>query len=200
MVRHGETELTRARRFCGHSDVQLNDAGIRQVERLRDRLETKKIDAIYSSDLQRTLLTAEIIASRHQLAIITCAELREMNYGSLECLTFEEICRSHPDVADCCVNWSPELKFPGGESFDDFKVRVRKSLSILEKHAPEETILIVSHGGPLRLLFCYLLEMEPWHWRQFQLDVASLSIIERYPDIAIMRLLNDTSHLSQVSH
>ncbi|GAG69254.1 unnamed protein product, partial [marine sediment metagenome] len=76
-MRHGDTELNSAERYWGRSDVKLSAAGLRQAEKLRDRLAVEKIDAVYSSDLERSLVTAEIIASSHQLAVITCAELRE---------------------------------------------------------------------------------------------------------------------------
>jgi alpha-ribazole phosphatase len=195
IVRHGNTEFNSARRFQGHSDIELSAIGYRQAGRLRDRLAAEKIDIIYSSDMRRALTTAELISSGHKASIITCPELREINYGKLEGLTFEEISRLYPEVAAWCVNWSPQLKFPSGESFDELKERVSRFLSRLKKHTEEQTMLIVAHGGPLRLLLCYLLEIDLWHWRQFQLNVASLSIVETYPEIAVISLLNDTSHL-----
>ncbi len=195
VVRHGDTEFNSAQRFQGYSDIELSGAGYKQAERLRDRLAAERIDTIYSSDLRRALATAEVISSRHQTGITTCPELREINYGRLEGLTFEEIGRLYPEVADWCVNWSPQLEFPGGESFGELKERVSAFLSRLRNQALEKTILIVAHGGPLRLLLCFLLEIDPWHWRQFQLNLASLSIVETYPEIAVISLLNDTSHL-----
>ena len=195
LVRHGDTEFNSARRFQGHSDIELSANGYRQAERLRDRLATHKIDIIYSSDLKRALATAKLISSRHKVSLITCPELREINYGKLEGLTFEEISRLHPEIADWCVNWSLQLKFPGGESFDELKDRVSKFLNGLEKHTPEQTILIVAHGGPLRLMVCYLLGIGLRHWQQIRLDNASLSIVNIYPEVAIISLLNDTSHL-----
>ncbi len=63
LVRHGETALNSAQKFCGQSNVELSTAGLKQVERLRDCLVTQKIDVIYSSNLQRALVTAKTIAS-----------------------------------------------------------------------------------------------------------------------------------------
>ncbi len=195
LVRHGNTELNSAQIFVGHTDVELNAAGCRQTERLRDRLATEKIDVIYSSDLRRALVTAETIASKHQLDVITCPELREINYGNLDGLTFEEISRLYPEVAELCADWSPRLEFPDGESVGELNKRVSKFLDRLKQHAPEQTILIVAHGGPLRLMVCSLLGIDLWHWRQIHLDLASLSIVDTYPEVAIISLLNDTSHL-----
>ena len=154
LVRHGVTEFNSTRRFAGHSDIEMSAAGYRQVEKLRDRLASEKIDAVYSSDLKRALVTAKIVTSKHNVDIVTCPELREINYGQAEGLTFEEIRRLYPDVAELITNFNLKLKFPGGESFIEFIERTNKFLARLEQHAPSQTILIVSHSGPLRVLVC----------------------------------------------
>jgi len=195
LVRHGDTKLNSAKRFWGQTDVKLSAAGIKQAERLRDRLATQKIDTIYASNLSRALVTAEIIASRHQLDIITCAELGEINFGWVEGLTFEEIGQRYPKLAELLASWTIRPSFPGGESIDELNERVSKFLHNLEEHASEETILIVAHSGPLRLLVCNLLGIGIQYWRRIRLDLASLSILETYPQGALVSLLNDVSHL-----
>ena len=194
LVRHGDTEANSAERYWGRSDVKLSAAGLRQAAQLRHRLATEKIDAIYSSDLSRALVTAETIASEHKLEVIACAELREINFGKFEGLNFDEVSQRYPEVAKLWAEWNPGLKFPDGEDFDEFGIRVSKFTSRLEKHKPEETILIVAHSGSLRVLMCQLLGIEH-HWRQFRLNLGSLSILETYPQGAILTRLNDVSHL-----
>lgn len=196
LVRHGDTELNSAERYWGRSDVKLSAAGIEQAEKLCDRLAVEKIDAVYSSDLERALVTAEIIASSHQLAVITCAELREVNFGQLEGLTFSEINLLYPEVAKLWAERSTKLKYPGGESLVKFNNRVSKFLSSLDKHAVEETILVVAHAGVLRTLVCQLLGIDPQRRWQIRLDLASLSIMETHQQGAILSLLNDVSHLT----
>ena len=198
LVRHGVTEFNSARRFAGYSDVELSLVGYQQAERLRDRLVDDKIDAVYSSDLRRALVTAEVILSGHKVDIVTCPELREVNYGNVEGLTFEEISHLYPEVAESLTNFSLQLKFPGGESFREFIERTSKFLDKLKRHTPSQTMLIVSHSGPLRVLICRLLGMDLKHWRQISLDNASLSILEIYSQGAVVSLLNDTSHLRGV--
>lgn len=195
LVRHGETKLNNAKRFQGHTDVELSPAGVRQAEHLRDRLSNEKIGVVYSSDLRRALMTTEIISSGHKANITACPELREINYGKLEGLTFEEISRLYPEIAELIARFSLQLKFPDGESVEELSHRVIKFTNRLKKHAAEETILIVAHSAPLRLLICHLLGIELHHWRQFRLDLASLSILDTYPQVAILSLLNDVSHL-----
>jgi len=196
VVRHGETELNSAERYWGHSDIKLSTLGFRQAERLRERLATEKIDAIYSSDLQRAWATAKTIASRHQLDVTICAELREINFGKIEGLNFEEINQLFPEFA---AKWqaqrSTNIEFPGGESLDQLHSRVGNFVSRLNKRKAEETILVVAHAGVLRSLICQLMEIELRYIYQIRLDLASLSILETYPTGAILTLLNDTSHL-----
>ena len=194
LVRHGDTELNSAERYWGNTDVKLSDAGFRQAEMLRDRLATERIDVIYSSNLRRASATAEIIASSHRLDIITCAELREIDFGELEGLTFNEISHLYPQVTELWLQRSPRLKYPGGEGVDEFNSRVSQFVGRLDKHTPQETILIVAHSGSLRSLMCHLLSIGPERWWQFHLSLASLSILETYPAGAILNLLNDVSH------
>ena len=195
LVRHGETELNSAERYWGRTDVTLSAVGLRQAERLRDRLATEKINAVYSSDLRRSSLTAETIASRHKLEVITCPELREIDFGQLEGLTFDQISQLYPEVTRLWIERSPELKYPGGESIYQLNNRVGVFMRRLEKHAEQETILIVAHSGVLRTLACQLLGIELRHRWQIRLDLASLTVIETYPQGAILTLLNDVGHL-----
>ena len=195
LIRHGNTKLNSAERFWGQTDVELSATGVRQAEQLRDRLAAQKIDVVYSSNLQRASVTAEIIVSSHQLEIITCAELGEIHFGKLEGLTFKEISQMYPELAESWPMRTLDFRFPDGESIGELNNRVIKFLDRLGKHASEETVLIVAHSGLLRLLICHLLRIEPWHWRQLRTDLASLSILETYPQGAILSLLNDVSHL-----
>jgi len=195
MVRHGETELNSALRYWGKSDVKLSALGLSQAERLRDRLAFEKIDAIYSSSMVRARVTAEIIASGHRLSITECPELCEVDFGKLEGLTFEEIKTQFPAVAKLWIERSPELEYPGGESRSRFYDRVCSFTSRLAKHRPEETLLIVAHSGVLRTIICRLLGIElDFRW-QLRLDLASLSTVEIHPNMSVLTLLNDVSHL-----
>jgi broad specificity phosphatase PhoE len=180
----------------GYSDINMSEDGYRQVERLRDRLGNEKIDAAYSSDLQRASDTAKIILAERDVEIVTCPELRECNYGSCEGLTFQEIGKNYPDVAEKCINFTLDLEFPRGDSFQAFIDRTSKFLDRLEKHEPSDTILITAHNGPLRVLVLRLLGIGMEHWWQIRIDTASLSIVETYPRGAIISLLNDTTHLT----
>jgi len=191
LVRHGETEWNRTRRYQGHTDVELSATGLWQAERLRNRLAVQKIDIVYSSDLKRALNTAQIITSKHNLAVIPCKELREIDFGELEGMTFDEIQRYYPDWDGVDSNES----IPNGESLSQFASRIELYIARLVEQTDDKTVLVVAHGGSLQVLVCILLGINTKHWWQIRLYSASLTIVEGYPDAVVLSLLNDTCHL-----
>jgi alpha-ribazole phosphatase len=198
LARHGDTAVNSRQRYWGSTDVPLSEVGREQACRLAERLQNEPLQAVYSSDLQRAVLTAEAIAERHQLKVEPCPELREIDFGDLEGLTFDEIDKRYPEVADAWRKREPDLSYPGGESLTDFNDRVASFLRRLDKLPPEANILVTAHSGTLRTLSCHLLRLNAECRWQFQLDLASLSIIDVYPEGSIMSRWNDISHLRHV--
>ncbi|MDD5338616.1 MAG: histidine phosphatase family protein [Dehalococcoidales bacterium] len=194
LIRHGTTKLQATDRFWGKTDIPLSAAGIKEIKKLKARLAKEKIDACYSSTLSRARSTAEIICEGRKVKTVACEELRECDFGDIEGLGFKEIEQRYPDIARKLANGTA-VNFPGGESLKQLDSRVKKFIKRLETIKPNDTVAIVSHGGPLRLLICHLLGISVKHWQQFNINRASLSIIETYPQMAFLSLLNDTSHL-----
>ncbi|HJW88528.1 MAG TPA: histidine phosphatase family protein, partial [Dehalococcoidia bacterium] len=89
LARHGDTGAIE--RYYGSTDIPLSPRGREQAERLRDRLSGERIALVYSSDLQRALHTARVVASPHGQEPLPCPELREVDFGEYEGLTFSEI-------------------------------------------------------------------------------------------------------------
>jgi len=197
LIRHGETDSNSTFRYWGKTDVGLGSEGIRQAEQLRDRLACERIDYIYTSDLKRTRLTAEIIAQPHRREIINCPELREIDFGEVEGLDFKEVQAKFPEVARKWIQHDPELVYPGGESLRQLDERITRFRARLSTHTPQETALIVAHSGVLRTLICQLLGMDLKYRWNLRIDLASLSVVETYPNFAILSLLNDVSHLKE---
>lgn len=195
LARHGQTDGSD--RYYGRTDNELNAVGRKQAAALGKRLADEKIDVIYTSTLKRTIATAEAIAAGHGLEITRCSELDEVDFGKLEGMTYEEICRQYPTVAATWTDWSAQLEFPGGESASLFAQRVARFLERLKSHNDDETILVVGHGGPFRLLLCHLLGLGIKHCNQFTFGLASISVINKYSQGAILVQLSDVSHLGQ---
>jgi broad specificity phosphatase PhoE len=117
----------------------------------------------------------------------------------MEGLNFNEVNGKFPEVARKWRQRSPELAYPEGESLLQLDKRVAEFREILNGHAADDVILIAAHSGVLRTLICQLLGFTPVDRWKIRLDLASLSIVDTYPETAILSLLNDTSHLS-LSH
>jgi alpha-ribazole phosphatase len=195
LVRHGESEFNNTHRFAGVVDIELTDNGRFQAERLRKRLASEKIDVVYTSSLKRARTTAEIVVSGRGLNIIECPELGEIHYGEVEGLTFSEIRQRYPTLADQIRQSDLNIEFPSGEKFSEFIKRVESFRKRLVKHGEEESLLIVAHGGPLRVLLLSLLSINQESWWQLRIDNASLSIVDTYP--AIERKMKSESPISR---
>jgi len=195
LVRHGDTDFNANRRFMGYSDISLSSLGIKQVKTLRDYLADEPIHTVFCSDLKRTMQTARILSSGRKLAITACPELRELNYGECEGLSFSEIGERYPDVAAKCVDFDLGLEFPGGENFRNFVIRTRGFLKRLKNQPLNNTILIVSHNGPLKVLICHYIGLNMKYSQRLHMDTASLSIIYSNVGHPILTKLNETSYL-----
>jgi alpha-ribazole phosphatase len=194
IVRHGQTDWNTARRFQGQRDIPLNPAGQRQAAALAERLAGESIQAIYASDLQRAQATALAIAARHICPVTAEPRLREVDFGEWEGLTYPEIAASYPVGLAAWERNILENAPPGGESVNQLAARVQAVLDDLLGADAGETLLLVSHGGPLQVMICLLLGLPPEKYWQFHLSPASLSDISVYPQGAIVNVLNDISH------
>ena len=149
LARHGETDWNRDGRWQGHSDPPLNELGRKQAGELADSLDG--IDAVYSSDLARARETAEIVATRLGLEVRLDARLRERSFGAWEGLTMEEIERRFEAAH---VRWRTGKSHGAddAEAFDAFAARVHSFLEDVLRRHPDETVLVIGHGGSIRVI------------------------------------------------
>jgi len=195
LVRHGETAMNSSLRYWGRTDVELGKLGLKQAERLRETLATRKIDAIFASERQRAHKTARIIASEHETDVTIYPELNEVNFGDIEGMTFEEVNQRYPDVAEAWIKGGLDFRYPGGESLSELGERAIRFACRLKDLTPEATVLIVAHSGVLRLLICHLLDIGRDNWWRFHLDFASLTTMETNDRGAVLISSNDIHHL-----
>jgi broad specificity phosphatase PhoE len=144
LVRHGETDWNAQRRVQGKTDRPLNDTGREQARALADQLAGVRLAAVYSSDLSRALETARIVADAHGLPVTSVPELRERDFGTWEGLTDEEILERFPEARS--GPWGD------AETRDELTARVLSALRRISGSHAGETVLAVSHGGPLRAM------------------------------------------------
>ena len=149
LLRHGEVVLAETRRFIGHLDVPMSPGGEAQCAAQARRLAATRIDALYSSDLQRARRSGEIIGAPHGLSPRTLPALREMAMGRWEGLTAEEIQLREPDAFRDWMSRVGEFPFPEGESVPDLVARAGAAFDEIVADAHAHTIAIVAHGGTI---------------------------------------------------
>jgi broad specificity phosphatase PhoE len=145
LVRHGATDWNLQGRCQGSSDRHLSEVGARQAERLAALLSAEEIHAIYSSHLRRALQTADYISQPHKLPVLIEQNIRELDHGELEGLTFNQIKENY---AEFLLRWRSEpaeICVPGGERLADVAERAWNGLNqIVQRHPDAERILVVS--------------------------------------------------------
>ena len=196
LLRHGQTELSRQRRYSGRGNPALTDVGRRQAADAARYLSAKGgISAVVSSPLQRAHDTAKAAADALGLSVQVDDDLIETDFGDWEGLTFLEAAERHPELHGRWLR-DTSLAAPGGESFDDVEHRIERVRDrIIAEHGPA-TVLVVSHVTPIKTLLRLALGAGPSVLYRLHLDLASLSIAEFYPDNgASVRLVNDTSYV-----
>jgi broad specificity phosphatase PhoE/ribonuclease HI len=199
LLRHGQTELSRQRRYSGRGNPALTEVGRRQAADAARYLAAKGgISAVVSSPLARAYDTAAAAAESLGLPVIVDDDLIETDFGDWEGLTFLEAAQRHPDVHGRWLR-DTSLAAPGGESFDQVAQRVRRARDRIIAEYGESTVLVVSHVTPIKTLLRLALGAGSSVLHRLHLDLASLSIAEFYPDDgASVRLVNDTSYLSGI--
>src|SRR5688572_22153307 len=196
LVRHGATLLTAEDRFSGANNVHLSDEGRTQVDHLARRLMDDKLEAIYTSPLDRTLETARIIARPHGLVPAQRDGLREISHGHWEGLTRKEVeerfSEEYTAWEEDPFTFAPE----GGEAGIGVLARALPVIrEVVVKHE-DKNILVVSHKATLRLILSSLLGFDARGYRD-RLDQAPacLNILDfKDPVRARLMLFNDISH------
>lgn len=195
IVRHGETEWNADGRIQGHTDIGLSEKGAQQSQLVGERLAEFSIDVAYSSDLQRSADTAREILGQRTVLLQTTSQLREYQKGVFEGLTAEETRHRYPELYAASLVKDLDFAPFGGESTRQTSARIASFVTDVRQRHPDDNVLIVGHGGALRAVFVALMELPlEANWRFF-LANCSLSVVDIYPDNAVLRLYNDTSHL-----
>ncbi|WP_091383360.1 bifunctional RNase H/acid phosphatase [Actinokineospora alba] len=200
LLRHGQTAMSAERRYSGRVDVALTDLGEAQAEAAAKRIaKLDHVDAgtpIVASPLSRTMSTARAVAAATGGEVTIHEGLVETDFGDWDGLTFAEASARDPQLH---TQWLSDTSVaaPNGESMDTVHRRVRKTRDDLITKYGGKTLVVVSHVTPIKSLLRMGLDVGPSLLFRLHLDLASLSIVEFYPDgNASVRLVNDTSHLA----
>ena len=191
LIRHGQVAGFDQPRYNGQSDVALTDYGIEQYHLLKNRLADKKISACYTSDLSRCTTGAGIICHSLGIEPVAHPELRELNIGVWEGLSWQEIRAAWPD------SWQARLadlvndRVPQGETLLDVEARVMPVInSIVERHTGQE-VLVVGHGGVNRIVLLNAIGAPLAGMFNIEQNYGCLNVIDYYCDgRATVKLLN----------
>ncbi len=198
LVRHGETEWNAQSRYQGQMDVPLSALGRRQAELIAGRLAGQRIDAVYASDLKRAWETAQIIVQKSGLQVLSEPRLRELKFGVLEGLTFDEAQVQYPGMI---AAWLEDFNRPpeGGETIELFSARIVSLLDDFKKKHDEQIVLLVAHGGSLSEILRVVLGLSREKRWYLEMENASLSEVLIAEDFVSLKRLNDTCHLATMT-
>lgn len=194
LTRHGETVANAARKYSGHTDVMLSALGRRQARALGRRLRDEHIDAAYASDLIRARETAEYVVLGRGIGVCCDPGLRELCFGEWEGRTFEEVRRVWPDAWSRLLNLDDDFCAPGGELFSDARGRVAAALERIVQAHPDQSVLVVAHGGSLQMILSHVLGTPVANTYRVAAGNCGLSIVEYRGGRPIVTLVNDCAH------
>ncbi len=195
IVRHAETDWNKELKYQGQQDIVLNDTGKEQAVKLSNYLSDSNIDTIYSSNLKRAYSTAKKINKFHNLKIKQEKELREIDFGKWEGMTYSKIKAHYPEILKKW-NQNPTLiSPPAGEDLKRFKLRIVNVFAEIVEENREKNILVVTHGGAIKAYLTFILGIPLYNYWQFNISSTGISIINVYEEKYIIKSLNIIEHL-----
>lgn len=150
LVRHAEAEGNLYRRIHGWYDALITENGYAQIKALEKRFSDIHVDAVYSSDLFRTVTTASAIYRPKKLPLTTMKQLREVGMGVWEDRTWGEVACHDWANLDKFNRTDPNWKVEGGESFQMLRERMERAIRSIAARHPDQTVVVVSHGTAIR--------------------------------------------------
>ena len=196
LIRHAEAEGNLYRRIQGWYNGLITENGFRQIEALTQRFREVPIDAVYSSDLARTMTTAAAVYKPKNLPLYTDVALREIHMGWWEDRPWAEIRRSNPEEYEQFSAGCPTWKVSGGESLDELRQRVGKALLKLARRHDGQTIAVFCHGTAIRNALTWL-EDRPVEdcMKRAHGDNTAVTLLEFHGDQPTIVFENDNTHL-----
>jgi len=159
LIRHPEPDAS-ARGLCyGSLDVRLSPEGVQRARAISERLRQEHFDAICTSPKQRCTETARVVAVGRGCPVTPNDALRELDFGAFEGLSYDEIAARYPAVYRQWMEDPTGTDFPGGETFCQMSTRVLEAVRALLARHSGQSIALVTHGGPIRVILADALGM-----------------------------------------
>lgn len=195
LVRHGQVEGHEEKRYNGQVNVSLTQLGRAQSDRVCACLDNTSLDAVYSSDLDRSWYCAELIAKAHNLTVSVHESLRELNFGVWEGRTWAELQDTYSDDWQARLQDLVNFRVRGGESLQDAADRIRPIIRKIIASHPGGDVALVAHGGVNRVVLLDAIGAPLDQIFSIEQDFACLNIIDYFADgNSVVKLLNGTAH------
>lgn len=196
-IRHGESMGNTEGYFQGRSDCDLSRNGLLQLETLKERFKNISFDAIYSSPLKRTLLTAQAVSFYSKLPVQIDDGLIEIDGGIFEGLSFKEIPSRYPNEFDIFCNRLHMFAPEKGESVVQVYERMISAVDRLVRENATKTIVLVSHGCAIKNYLCFatgtpLERISELSWSD-NTSVSKVNFDDSFTPA--VEFMNDASHL-----
>lgn len=188
LVRHGVAGHEGVR-YVGKTDEPLTQSGRQQAERLEKSIHRLAPSRALSSPLRRCSETAEIVLKNTDLVLECDTDLREIDFGRWEGLTFREIAARDPRLVEQWAVGGMNFCFPEGESLVDFWDRVGRVAQRL-REMPCECVLAVTHAGVIRFLLCHFLGLDAQSHLGFEIRPATITRLHFQDGNAVLTGLN----------
>ena len=195
LMRHGQTDWNVNGRYMGWMDEALNEKGLRQAERVAQRLGQWPISAVYSSPLKRAVRTAEVVARSHSVPVQIIEDLGEMRIGAWEGMFAGDIAAKYPELWQTWRTNPGDFRMPGGESLGEVRERAVGAFGKIMDRSEGRMLLAVTHDVVVRLLVAHCLGVSVDIYRRLEVGNASITVIERDGEKRRLRVLNDRGHL-----
>ena len=171
VVRHGQTDWNKKRLIQGRIDIPLNEEGIAQAKKSKEKLDSIRLDVIYVSPLLRARQTAEIINEGRNLPILVDERIQEESYGDME---------GTPRSGEAYLTQRRSFfkRYPNGEGYLDVVARVYPFLNEIKRTRKGQNVLLVCHGGMSRVVNSYFHDMGNEEFVEFGLDNCEIAHYE----------------------
>lgn len=176
LLRHGETEYGKEKRYLGHTDCKLSKDGKDQAKYLASIFEKHRIviDSIFSSDLNRCKNTVNIVFKERKVTFLE--QLREINMGEWDGLTFDEVKNKYAEDYKNRGENIAEFTIKNGESFSQCQKRAITVFKYII-NSTKGNIAICSHAGFIRALLCSLLNIDLTYMFDIKQNYGCINII-----------------------
>jgi probable phosphomutase (TIGR03848 family) len=194
LVRHGHTD-TAGKRLTGWAPgIHLNESGLKQAELLVERLDGIRVDAIYSSPLERCRETAAPLAKARRTSVHVRRRLIDTGYGQW---TGRSIAQLRKTKLWRTVERVPSaMRFPGGESLLEVQARAVDEVNRIARDHPKGLVVVVSHADPIRLMIAQVAGAHVDHLHRLVVDPGSITVVALGDGLPRLLRVNDTGDLA----